>query len=67
MGYSDLEIQDGSNASVAYAQMIAPDTEKPDRERIRGALLDYCERDTQAIVRLLQVLLASSLTSPSQR
>jgi predicted RecB family nuclease len=66
MTYSDLEIQDGSNASAAFAQMIAPDTEKPDRERIRGALLGYCERDTQAMVRLLQVLLSLGRADPSE-
>jgi hypothetical protein len=66
MTYSDLAIQDGSNASVAFAQMIASDTEEPERARIRGALLDYCERDTEAMVRLLQVLLPLTHTTPSQ-
>ena len=56
MTYSDLEIQDGSNASAAFAQMIAPDTREPERERIRSALLDYCQRDTHAMVRLLDTL-----------
>jgi predicted RecB family nuclease len=65
MTYRDLEIQDGSNASAVFARMIAPATEKPERERIRGALLDYCERDTQAMVRILQVLLLLSQTIPS--
>ena len=56
MTYQDLEIQDGSNASVAFAQMIAPDTEVPEREHIRNALLDYCRMDTLAMVRLLDTL-----------
>ena len=56
MTYSDLEIQDGSNASVSFAQMIAPDTEESERERIRNALLDYCQMDTMAMVRLLDTL-----------
>ena len=56
MTYSDLEIQDGSNASAAFAQMIAPDTEEPERERIRSALLDYCQQDTLAMVRLMDTL-----------
>ena len=56
MTYSDLEIQDGSNASAAFAQMIAPSTKEPERERIRNALLDYCQMDTLAMVRLLDTL-----------
>ena len=56
MTYSDLEIRDGSNASAAFAQMIAPDTEEPELERIRSALLDYCQMDTLAMVRLLDTL-----------
>jgi predicted RecB family nuclease len=67
MTYRDLEIQDGSNASAAFAQMITPDTEEPERARIQGALLAYCERDTQAMVQLLKVLLSLSRTTPSQR
>ena len=57
--YSDLEIQDGSNASAAFAQMIAPATEEPERGRIRDALLDYCQMDTMAMVRLLDALLGA--------
>ncbi len=64
--YGDLEIQDGSNASAAFAQMIARDTEEPERERIRGALLDYCQRDTQAMVRLLNTFLSLGQRTPSQ-
>ncbi len=56
MTYRNLEIQDGSNASTAFAKMIAPDTEEPERERIRNALLDYCQMDTMAMVRLLDTL-----------
>jgi len=65
MSYSDLEIQDGSHASAAFVQMIAPDTEEPERARLRGALLDYCQRDTKAMVGILQVLLSLSLTTPA--
>ena len=54
--YDDLEIQGGSNASVAFAQMIAPGTQENDRQRIRGELLDYCKRDTQAMVEVLEAL-----------
>ena len=66
MTYRNLEIQDGSNASVAFAQMIAPDTEEHERERIRNALLDYCQLDTLAMVRILDALLSGGQTTPSQ-
>jgi len=58
--YSDLEIRDGSNASVAYGQMISSDTEAPERERIRDALLAYCKMDTLAMIRLLDTLQGGS-------
>jgi hypothetical protein len=56
MTYSDLEIQDGSIAPVYFARMIAPGTSEPERERYRSALLDYCERDTLAMVRVMDAL-----------
>ena len=56
LGYDDLEIQGGGHASVAFAQMIAPETENCQRERLRQALLDYCRRDTEAMVRVIDAL-----------
>jgi hypothetical protein len=50
LGYGDLEIQEGSLASVAFAKMIAPDTDDSERQRVRHALLAYCQRDTEAMV-----------------
>ena len=56
LGYGDLEIQEGSLASMAYAEMIASDTPAKRRKQIRKNLLAYCERDTEAMVRLYEVL-----------
>jgi len=56
LSYDDLEIQEGSRASVAFARMIAPQTEERERERLRRALLDYCRRDTEAMVRVFDAL-----------
>ncbi|MSQ40471.1 MAG: DUF2779 domain-containing protein [Dehalococcoidia bacterium] len=56
LGYEDLEINDGSMASVAYAQMIHPATEEFERGRIYAALLAYCQRDTEAMVRVFGLL-----------
>ena len=56
LNYGNLEITDGSVASVAYAKMIRPDTEESERERIRSALYAYCLRDTEGVVRVLGLL-----------
>lgn len=56
LDYSDLEINDGGLASVAYAEIVDPDTKQERRDHLRKCLLDYCERDTEAEVRLYQTL-----------
>lgn len=56
MSYDDLDINDGSLASVAFAEMIRPETPSDRRDFIRKSLLDYCKRDTKAEVRLFEVL-----------
>ena len=53
--YSDLVIVDGLVASARLlfvAQKIAPE----ERDRVRKDLLNYCERDTWAMVKLLERL-----------
>jgi predicted RecB family nuclease len=59
LGYKDLEINDGGLASIAYAEIVSPDTKSARREHLRGCLLDYCERDTEAEVQLYKVLVNS--------
>src|SRR4029077_10143942 len=56
--YSDLVIVDGRIASVEIARLlfVADKIPKQERDRVRGELLDYCERDTWALVRLVEVL-----------
>ena len=56
--YSDLVIVDGLVASVEIAQLLLAAHKIPvaERARIRQDLLDYCERDTWAMVRLLERL-----------
>jgi len=55
-GYDDLDIREGSQASLAFAQIIAPETEENEKERLREALLSYCQRDTEAMVRIYDAL-----------
>ncbi|WP_395643905.1 DUF2779 domain-containing protein [Rudaea sp.] len=52
LDYATLEICDGGMAQDAYARAIAADTNDAEREAIRRNLLEYCERDTWAMVRL---------------
>jgi hypothetical protein len=54
LSYKDLDIQDGGLAMVEFARMIEARGEE--KEKIRAALLKYCERDTEAMVRILEKL-----------
>jgi CRISPR/Cas system-associated exonuclease Cas4 (RecB family) len=54
LGYDDLAINDGTLASMAYAEMLHPETSPERRAEIRGNLLAYCERDTLAEVELFR-------------
>ena len=64
VSYSDLVIVDGRVASVEIARLLFVAHRIPvaERERVRGDLLEYCQRDTWATVRLVGRLreLASS-------
>lgn len=52
LDYSNLEVGGGGAAQEAYLRAIAPGVSDVERERLRQALLHYCERDTWAMVRL---------------
>jgi hypothetical protein len=53
LDYSDLEIQGGDIAQQAYLEAIDPSTLPARREAIRQNLLEYCGRDTQALVSIV--------------
>ncbi len=57
-GYADLEIQEGILASIAYIRMISDDTPAGEKAQIRRDLQSYCERDTEATVKVLEALRA---------
>jgi hypothetical protein len=63
--YSDLVIVDGLVASVEIARLlfVAGKIPQQEHDRVRNDLLNYCERDTWAMVRVLEKLraLASGL------
>jgi hypothetical protein len=53
--YKNLEIQNGAFAQLEYSRMIEMSS-GTDRENLRAALLKYCERDTLAMVKILESL-----------
>ena len=56
--YDDLVIVDGRVASVEIARLlfVSHNVPESERDRVRQDLLDYCERDTWATVKLLERL-----------
>ena len=61
--YNDLVIVDGRVASVEIARLlfVADKIPKHERDRVRQELLNYCERDTWAMVKLVEKLRSLSL------
>ncbi len=62
LDYGDLEIQEGSMASLQFYRMIFEVTDESEKAQIRKALLEYCKRDTLAMVELRKVLYAKAAT-----
>ena len=58
LGYGDLEIGEGSQAQFALEDLLLRGEGIPDEDRTRRRrqLLDYCERDTLATVRVYEKL-----------
>ena len=59
LGYDDLAVKEGTLASFAFAEAIARDTPPQRRAQLRADLLAYCERDTEAMVRVVDALRAA--------
>jgi len=56
IGYNDLEIQDGRTASHKYLTCLKGTIGEDQKEGIFQNLRNYCELDTLAEVRLMNVL-----------
>jgi hypothetical protein len=56
LAYDDLEIQEGAMASVQFSRMVFENVDEAERARVRAALLEYCARDTLAMVELRRAL-----------
>lgn len=56
-GYADLvEVKSGTDAQGGYLEAIHPDTSPERAAVLREALLDYCRRDTEAMMIVLDAL-----------
>ena len=60
LSYGDLDVPEGMAASAAYARLITGDTPDSEKAATREALLAYCARDTEAMVRVYDALLAAA-------
>jgi predicted RecB family nuclease len=56
VSYEDLEVAEGTAAGLAWERFIDPATPAKEKAQLKRALLQYCEQDTFALVRLLEVL-----------
>jgi hypothetical protein len=56
LDYDDLEIREGGQAAIAFVEMIDAGTPAPRKQELEKALLAYCRRDTEAMVRLFKKL-----------
>jgi predicted RecB family nuclease len=65
MTYDGMEVGNGQDAGLAWETMTRDHVDQSERERLRKALLDYCEQDTLALVKLLELLRSTSTRSES--
>ena len=56
LSYRDLPIQEGAQAASEYYRMVFIEEDWIEQARIKDALLQYCARDTMAMVRLRRAL-----------
>jgi predicted RecB family nuclease len=61
MSYAGMAVGNGQDAGLAWESLVHGDLACDERDRIRKALLDYCGRDTLALVKLITKLRSSQL------
>ncbi len=63
LDYANLgEVQNGGLAQQAFVEAISADTPTERKQKIERDLLAYCERDTEAMIRLMSFLLGNKTT-----
>ena len=66
LDYSNLEIADGGLASLEYYRMAFGKTDAAEKTRIRASLLEYCKRDTLALLEIRKILLQKTFEPRDQ-
>jgi predicted RecB family nuclease len=61
MSYDGMAVANGQDAGLAWESIVRGGLDQSERERTRKALLDYCGKDTLALVRLLERLRSVSI------
>jgi predicted RecB family nuclease len=56
MSYEGMTVSNGQDAGLAWAALMSGRLDSGERDRTRKGLLDYCQQDTMATVRLFQCL-----------
>jgi predicted RecB family nuclease len=56
MTYDGMGVANGQDAGLAWELLVRGGLDQAERDRVRKALLEYCGKDTLALVRLLQTL-----------
>jgi len=56
MTYDGMTVADGQDAGLAWESLLGGALDQGERDRIKKALLDYCEQDTLGMVALLEKL-----------
>jgi len=60
MSYEGMDVANGQDAGLAWESFVRGSVDQVERERIEKALLDYCGKDTLALVNLVERLRSSS-------
>lgn len=65
MNYDDLEIKEGESAARLYGDCFKGKVSDAEKKKLLKALLVYCEQDTLAMVKLLEVLEQQQSSTPA--
>jgi len=60
MSYQGMRVSEGTEACLAWQEMIGGNANAARRVTLRAALRKYCQQDTLAMAKLLEVLNATS-------
>ncbi len=65
--YEDLDIREGASAAAVYEKLIRGDLGESNVTRIRDALLAYCARDSETMVRVYEALMLEANSNRSDQ